>query len=274
MSNRRLPTSWVDVVKVYEQAWPSSYCAPRSVRPAKESDDGRRNGWDASEVDAARRALDSLRSEVVLIVDDCTLHRENLVSAFERHGLNSPVAAWDLLSLVTALDDAQPSILLLNIATRDCVALLTSAADIVPGLRTIVMAVSDDDEATIVDCAEAGVADYHMRSDSFDDLLLAMQRVASGERSCTPAVSAILLRRLSSLAADRTPTPKDLALTAREIQVLEMLELGGSNQEIAERLSITVPTVKNHVHNLLSKLGVGSRSEAAALSRSIRSGRP
>jgi DNA-binding NarL/FixJ family response regulator len=79
-----------------------------------------------------------------------------------------------------------------------------------------------------------------------------------------------LLRRLSALASRRQPAAKELVLTAREAQILRMLELGRSNRDIAAQLAIAVHTVKNHVHSLLTKLGVSSRAEAAALSRTIR----
>lgn len=62
---------------------------------------------------------------------------------------------------------------------------------------------------------------------------------------------------------------KELVLTAREIQILRMLELGLANQEIADKLCIAVHTVKNHVHNLLTKLGVSTRAQAAALGRTM-----
>jgi DNA-binding NarL/FixJ family response regulator len=109
-----------------------------------------------------------------------------------------------------------------------------------------------------------------MRTDSLEDLLVLIRKVAAGESSCPPRVSAILLRRLSALASQRQPPVRELALTAREIQILRMLELGRSNRDIAAQLAIAVHTVKNHVHSLLTKLGVSTRAEAAAVSRTIR----
>ena len=67
---------------------------------------------------------------------------------------------------------------------------------------------------------------------------------------------AILLRRLSNLASAPQLLERDLALTTRETQILKMLELGRSNRDIAARLNIAVHTVKKHVHNLFTKLGV------------------
>jgi DNA-binding CsgD family transcriptional regulator len=80
----------------------------------------------------------------------------------------------------------------------------------------------------------------------------------------------MLLRRLSALAARRQPVAKELVLTAREAQILRMLEMGLSNRNIADHLGIAIHTVKNHVHSVLTKLGVSTRAEAAALARTVR----
>jgi DNA-binding NarL/FixJ family response regulator len=207
------------------------------------------------------------RNERILIVDDCTLYRENLAAIFALNGMAAPSGAWDLPSLVTALSGTEPSVVLLNIETRGSALLLRAAMDISPSVRVIVLGASEDNESEIVAWAEAGVADYHMRTDSLEDLLVLIHKVAAGETTCSPRVSAILLRRLSALASQRQPPAKELALTTREVQILRMLELGRSNQDIATQLSIAVHTVKNHVHSLLTKLGVSTRAEAAALSR-------
>jgi DNA-binding NarL/FixJ family response regulator len=235
-------------------------------------------GWGMSSTSADRSELarglaerqGQLRDASILIIDDCTLYRENLATIFAANGTAAPSVAWDLPSVVTAVEDVTPSIILLNVATRDSAMLLRAAMEISPNVRVIVLGVSDDDESTIVACAEAGVAGYHMRTESLDDLLVLIRQVAAGESLCSPRVSAILLRRLSALAAQRQPAAKELVLTAREAQILRMLELGLSNRDIATRLCIAVHTVKNHVHSLLTKLGVSTRAEAAALSRTIR----
>ena len=213
---------------------------------------------------------DLLRDESILIIDDCTLYRENLAATFALTGTAPPRVAWDLPSLVTALEDTTPSVVLLNIATRDSAMLLRAAMEISPNVRVIVLGVSEDDESEIVACAEEGVAAYHMRNESLDDLLVLIRRVAAGESLCSAGVLAILLRRLSALASQRQPAARELVLTAREAQILRMLEMGLSNRDIAARLCIAVHTVKNHVHSLLTKLGVSTRAEAAALTRTIR----
>jgi DNA-binding NarL/FixJ family response regulator len=211
----------------------------------------------------------SLRDARVLIVDDCTLYREYVADVIAAHGTPIPGVAWDLSSLIAAFERTMPRVILLNMATRDSAMLLRQAMALRPDVGVIVSGLSDDDESEIVMCAEAGVAGYHMRTDSLEDLLVLICNVAAGEYSCSPRVSAILLRRLSALASQRQPVAKELILTAREAQILRMLELGLSNRDIAAQLCIAIHTVKNHVHSLLGKLGVSSRAQAAALSRTI-----
>ncbi|GAB7068068.1 response regulator transcription factor [Mycobacterium hodleri] len=214
---------------------------------------------------------DPLRDTSILIIDDCMLYRENLAATFEPNLRADLHIAWDLPSLVSALQETEPRIVLLNITARDSALLLRAAMDLSPEARVIVLGASDDNEAEVIACAEAGVAGYHMRSDSLEDLLSLMRHVADGNTSCPPEVAAMLLRRVSALAARREPPGRDLApLTTRENQILAMLELGRSNQDIAAHLSIAVHTVKNHVHSVLTKLGVSTRAEAAALSRASR----
>jgi DNA-binding NarL/FixJ family response regulator len=205
----------------------------------------------------------------VLVVDDCMLFRDNLAAVIAASGAVVGVA-WDLPTLVTAVEHTSPDIILVNIATHDSARLLDAASTTFPNARLIVLGVSEDDESTIVGCAEAGVAGYHTRNQSFEDLLVLMGKVASGESMCSPRVSAVLLRRLSTLASAREPVKKELVLTTREAQILQMLRAGMSNRDIAIQLSIAIHTVKNHVHSLLNKLGVTTRAEAAALSPAVR----
>jgi DNA-binding NarL/FixJ family response regulator len=211
-----------------------------------------------------------LRDTEVLIIDDSKLYREYITRVVAANGAGVPRVAWDMPSLIKALEVTTPRVILLNTATRDNTMLLRQAFEMSPHARVIVLGLSEDDESEIVACAEAGVAGYHTRSQSLEDLLLLIRKVAAGESWCSPRVSAILLRRLSALASRRQPVPEELVLTAREAQILRMLELGLSNREIAGQLCIAVHTVKNHVHSLLAKLGVSTRAQAAALSRTVR----
>ncbi|MGE2733876.1 LuxR C-terminal-related transcriptional regulator [Mycolicibacterium vaccae] len=213
---------------------------------------------------------DVLGQTKVVIVDDCKLTRDNLAEAFSVHGAVKTAAAWDLPTLCNALAESPEALVLLNINTRESAMLLQAVFDINSRHRVIVMGIAEDEDEAIVACAEAGVAGYHLRSESLDDLLTLIGRVAAGESLCSPRISSILLRRLSMLAAQREPSGKELVLTAREVQILRMLELGLSNRQIADRLCIAIHTVKNHVHSVLTKLGVSNRAEAAARFRTVQ----
>jgi len=234
--------------------------------------------WDAYDAAAARpettsaRTLDGpalLRDARILLVDDCMLYREYLAGALAAHGAVSPGVAWDLSSLIGAFETMLPRVILLNMASRDAMTLLRHALKLSTHARVVVLGVSEDDESEIVACAEAGVAGYHLRSESLEDLVVLIHKVAAGESLCSPRVAAILLKRLSALASERQPVDRELVLTAREIQILRMLEEGLANRDIAERLCIAVHTVKNHVHSLLNKLGVSTRAQAAAIARTV-----
>jgi DNA-binding NarL/FixJ family response regulator len=206
----------------------------------------------------------------ILIVDDCTLFRETLAAVLTADDAVATSVAWDLRSLRAAFEDCMPKIVLLSTSTRDSAALLHATIDSTPDAKVIAVGVSEDDEPTIVACAEAGVTGYHLRSESLDDLLQLIRKVTHGESACSPRVAPILLRRLSMLAAERQPGPKELVLTAREIEILRMLEMGLSNRDIADQLCIALHTVKNHVHSVLGKLGVSTRAQAVAFARSLQ----
>lgn len=208
----------------------------------------------------------------ILIVDDCILYRDTLINALAAHGVLIAGVASDVHSVVAAVQSNTVEMILLNLSTRHSRALLRAAMQANPQVRVVVLGVSDDDESEVIACAEAGVVGYHTRTESIESLLMLMAKVAAGEALCSPRVSAILLRRLSMLAQNYQPATNELVLTAREAQILEMLRLGLSNRDIATQLCIAVHTVKNHVHSVLTKLGVSTRAEAAALSRSLRYG--
>lgn len=204
----------------------------------------------------------------LLIVDDCRLYREGLAAILaHQYGPGSIRTAQDMNSMLRVLDDRRPDVILLNLASFDNHALLQVARSHAPQSLLIVVGASEEDEGEIVACAEAGVSGYHLRTSSLTDLVHLISSVIAGESVCSPRVTALLLRRLASLAADGRSDSKALILTQRENQVVRLLELGLSNREIAAKLCIEVATVKNHVHSLLAKLGVRRRTHVVAVMR-------
>jgi two-component system nitrate/nitrite response regulator NarL len=132
------------------------------------------------------------------------------------------------------------------------------------GAPVVVLAVSEHGPE-IVACAEAGGAGFVTRDSSYEELAATVQSAARGELLCSPRIAAVLLGRVGALAAEaRAPGPAASPLTARELEIAELIDQRLSNKEIAVRLSIEVATVKNHVHNILEKLQVSRRADAAA----------
>lgn len=205
----------------------------------------------------------------VVVVDDARLNRECLAAQLSANGI-AATTAWDLSSLLSEVDRATPDAILINIDTPGSATLLQLALDFDRTVRVIVYGLSTERESEIVSCAEAGVAGLHLRTESFDHLLTLTTSSAAGRAQCSPEVSSILLRRVYAFAAQTNPDATTDVLTRREGEILELIEQGLTNQQIASRLSLTLHTVKNHVHNLLSKLGVASRAEAVSVFRATK----
>jgi two-component system nitrate/nitrite response regulator NarL len=120
-------------------------------------------------------------------------------------------------------------------------------------------------ESSLLIWAEAGVAGFVPREATVEMLRETILSTVRGELRCSPRTAGLLLQELQQRAR-RPPLPG--VLTAREAEILDLIDQSLSNKEIAVRLGIEVATVKNHVHNLLEKLHVRRRAEAAAHVRS------
>jgi two-component system, NarL family, nitrate/nitrite response regulator NarL len=204
----------------------------------------------------------------VLVVDPVRLHRENLVAALHRQAPIADVSgAADCEDALRSLRDRPFSVVLLSTRSssvrasyRELVAAAAPAAVIAYGVAT------DGDEVLV--CAEAGVAGYLLQEEPLSELVHAVATAAQGEVRCPPRVAAVLMRRMGPRGAMENISAGAGRLTSREQEILALIDDGMSNKEIARRLTIEVRTVKNHVHNLLEKLQVHRRGEAAALVRS------
>ncbi len=139
-------------------------------------------------------------------------------------------------------------------------------------LPCVVLGISDRPD-DVVTYAEAGIAGYVTNESSFTDLVETLRSATRGEFNCRAGVAAGLVGRLAALASVHrgVQAPR---LTSRELQIVALIESGHANKEIARLLHIQLTTVKNHVHNVLEKLGVGSRGEVAAAVRSLRPALP
>jgi hypothetical protein len=121
--------------------------------------------WRDAQNERSRQGIGALGEVTCLSLDRCTLHRDNLVAVFARHGRSRPAAAWDLPSLSAVLREVTPEIVLINMYMRDSVAFLKLVRVECPEVNVIVVGISEDDEAEIIACAEAGVAGYPLRTE-------------------------------------------------------------------------------------------------------------
>jgi DNA-binding NarL/FixJ family response regulator len=201
---------------------------------------------------------------LVFIVAPVRVYREELARGLERS------AELRVLGSAATGEEARDRIQSLG---ADVVLVDTSIPVGVAAARTIrqttacaglVALAAPEDDGSVIACAEAGVAAFVARDATLDELVATTRAVARGELPAhSPRVAAALLRRVA--AGAHPPAHAVLApLTSRERQIVALIDEGLSNKEIAARLCIELSTVKNHVHNLLEKLGVRGRAEAAA----------
>jgi two-component system nitrate/nitrite response regulator NarL len=122
-----------------------------------------------------------------------------------------------------------------------------------------------DDETQVLNCAQIGIAGYVTRDGSVEDVVAAIKAAARGELHCSPKIAGSLFRRIAALSTERSGRPVAGTLTVREAQILKLVQEGMSNKMISRSLGIELPTVKNHVHSILAKLGVHRRAEAISL---------
>lgn len=135
-----------------------------------------------------------------------------------------------------------------------------------PSVRVLALGLAES-EAEVLQYVEAGAAGYVLKDDTVDELLENVRAAHSGEALVSPEIAAALMDRVAELAqlfGTVAGINQSADLTERELEVLELIGKGLTNQEIADRLFIEVGTVKNHVHNILDKLNVSSRRDAAA----------
>lgn len=133
-----------------------------------------------------------------------------------------------------------------------------------PDQAVLVMGVAES-EWEILHYVEAGASGYILKNDSVDELLRHIRAAHAGKARVSPDIAAALMSRvaeLSQLVSQASISAEMGELTPREMEVLTLIGRGLTNLEIAEHLVIEVGTVKNHVHNILSKLGVSSRRDA------------
>jgi two-component system, NarL family, nitrate/nitrite response regulator NarL len=203
----------------------------------------------------------------ILVVADVRLHREGLSSSLDqRPNLLVVGRASDRQEALKVIALVHPDVVVLEMTTRNSFEIVRAINLEAPKVKIIAFAVEEFDRE-ILACAEAGVAGWVPREGSVEDLVASIERAHREELLCSPRMAAQVFRRLALLSRIVPGRPRSSPLTSREQEISALIERGLSNKEIARNLNIEVATVKNHVHNILGKLHVTSRGEAAAMHR-------
>ncbi len=200
----------------------------------------------------------------VCLVDDQTLVRQGIRSLLELSDTIRVVAeAADGAQAVQLIPDIAPDVVLLDMrmpgmSGLDVLNALAAAGTLPP---TIILTTFDDDQLVLAGL-KAGARGYLLKDVSLDQLVDAVKVVAGGGSLVAPVVTQRLLSGLERMQNDFTSLDRPDPLTERETEILRLMAGGYSNKEIANSLGVAEGTVKNHVSNILSKLGVRDRTRA------------
>jgi DNA-binding NarL/FixJ family response regulator len=201
----------------------------------------------------------------VLVVSPVRLLRDGIAELLGRGAPGrQPHAVAGGEEAMVQLTSGPACVVLLDAGMRDATAIARRLARHDRVRAVIAFAVADD-VANQVALAECGVRGYVGHDGSLDDLEAATNAALRGELHCPPTLAAALARRLANVREGRAERVE--ALSHREREIVQLVDEGMSNKEIARQLHIEMATVKNHIHHILHKLGVQRRGEAAAALR-------
>ncbi len=203
----------------------------------------------------------------VLVVDDHGAIRAGLRIMLESHGIVVVGEAADGDSAVRNAAAVRPDVVLMDLRMpgRDGV---SATREIVErGLADVLVLTSFDEDELVLAAIRAGAVGFLLKSVEARALVQAVRAVAAGDGVLDAKVTRRALAAVSPGEGVAPSATTHAELTAREQQVLDGIVRGWSNRQLAENLSISLPTVKTHVSSVLAKLGARSRSHAAALAR-------
>jgi DNA-binding NarL/FixJ family response regulator len=197
-----------------------------------------------------------------MIVDDHPVVRNGLIGMFEGDDEFEVVGeAGDGAEAVRRAGALTPDVILMDLRmpTMDGVAAISALAAADSPARVLVLTTYDTD-SDVLSAIEAGATGYLLKDAPPDELFRAVRAAACGDAVLAPTVATRLVGQLRAPGAASTPSPEPIS--ARELEVLELVARGASNREAAARLFISEATVKTHLIHIYSKLGVNDRAAA------------
>ena len=220
-------------------------------------------------VQADEGALAQVR---VLIVDDHDLFRSGLRNLLEDEGVQivgEAAAGQEALNIVR---EVAPDVVVmdLNMPGMGGVEATRHISTIAPLTRVVMLTISDQDD-DVIDAILAGACGYLLKDSSIQELIAGIKAASRGESLISPTIASKVLQRLrASTTQPEIANTIRAELSEREIEVLKLIANGKDNAMIAGELHISPKTVKNHISNILMKLQIENRIQAAVYA--VRSG--
>ena len=208
----------------------------------------------------------------MLVVDDHDLFRTGLRNLLEEQGVNVVGEAGNGETAIRLAADLAPDVVImdLNMPGVGGVETTRRLSSLAPLSRVVVLTISADDE-DVMNAVMAGACGYLLKDSSIQDLIVGIRAAAAGESLISPQIAAKVLQRLRAQSKDDDAAETIRAeLSDRELEVLKLIANGKDNAQIARELFISPKTVKNHISNILMKLQIDNRIQAAVYA--VRSG--
>ena len=199
----------------------------------------------------------------LFIVGDVRVHRQGLALQLEAFPKLRVIGTGLLNDALKALRSCPADVVLLDTLKLEVPPIVRTLRATDSELRIVAMGIREV-ESEVLACAAAGVDGYVWMDAEISDVVTVIESAMRGELVCSPKVAASLYHSISSYSLVNS----GVLLTSRELEVVELMDRGLSNKEISLRLRIETCTAKNHVQNILHKLGVHRRGQAVAKLRS------